>query len=338
MLDPQKTPKAILFDIGGVCVRYIEFLNQLLVSMTLLNSSQVLSPFEAIAKYENQNGVPPNWINYAISRSAPDGFWQRLERGEIKLNEDFFKGFQVDLQNKDVWRDFHLRFENRKRRLRDIAHSTQLGDCKGVPVSSEDPKSVSYHSPDHQEHSKTRPTNSSLPGEPLSSEEITLPTIPPIDAAMLFWSMMSHSRTLDPYMFPALQRLSNSHLFILGALSNTVIFPSTHPFSLSITPDIRPLFDIFVASAEVGLRKPQREIYELALSKIDTYDKERGGEGVRAAEVLFLDDIGENLKTARQLGIRTLKVILGETWRAAEELEELLGMDLIDERARKSKL
>lgn len=337
MLDPQKKPKAVLFDIGGVCVRYIEFVNQLFVSIILLNSSQVLSPFEAIAKYENQNGVPPNWINYAISRSAPNGFWQRLERGEIKLNEDFFKGFQTDLQNKDIWRDFHLTFENGKSRFRDMANSTQLGDFKGVTVSSEDFKSVSGHSPTHQEHSKTGPTISSLPGKRLSSEEIVLPTIPPIDATTLFWSMMSHSRTLDPYMFPALQRLSSSHLFILGALSNTVIFPSTHPFSLSVIPDIRPLFDIFVASAEVGLRKPQREIYELALSKIDAYDKERGGEGVKAAEILFLDDIGENLKTARQLGMRTLKVVLGKTWRAAKELEELLGMELIDERAWRSK-
>lgn len=165
-----------------------------------------------------------------------------------------------------------------------------------------------------------------------------MPSIPPIDATVLFWSMMSHSRTPDPYMFPALQCLSNSHLFILGALSNTIIFPSTHPFSLPITPDIRHFFNIFVASAEVGLRKPQREIYELALSKINAYDKERGGEGVQVAEVLFLDDIGENLKTARQLGMRTLKVGLGKTWRAVKELEGLLGMELIDERARKLKL
>lgn len=88
----------------------------------------------------------------------------------------------------------------------------------------------------------------------------------------------------------------------------------------------------------MGLRKPQREIYELALSKIDAYDKERGGEGVKVTEILFLDDIGENLRAARQLGMKTLKVRLGETWNAVKELEGLLGMELVDESARISKL
>lgn len=284
--------------------------------LTLLSSLQVLSPLEAIAEYEKQNGLPHNWINYAISRSAPNGFWQSLERGEIELNEDFFKGFQADLQNKDVWRDFHLSFQNGERKHRDVAGPAQLGD----PVSLE----------------AVRATFSSEDAKSIS--EVARPTVPAIDATTLFWSMMSHSRTPDPYMFPALQVLSSSHLFILGALSNTILFPPAHHFRLPITPDIRPLFDVFVASAEVGLRKPQPEIYELALSKIDAHDKERGGEGIKMAEILFLDDLGENLRTARQLGMRTLRVKLGETRRAVKELEGLLEMELMDERARKWKL
>lgn len=259
------------------------------------------------------------------------------------MNEDFFKGFQADLQNEDVWRDFHLSFQDPKRNIRDVANPTQLGDpgsleAEGLTGSSEDSKWISRHSPAPQKYSKSRPNTNSIQGKVLTSGEVILPTIPPIDATTLFWSMMSHSRTPDPYMFPVLQRLSNSHLFVLGALSNTIIFPPGHPFGLPIIPDIRPLFNIFVASAEVGLRKPQREIYELALSRIDAHDKERGGQGIKMAEVLFLDDIGENLKTARQLGMRTLKVRLGKTRRAVKELEGLLGMKLIDERAGRSNL
>ncbi|MCJ1463245.1 hypothetical protein MMC07_001850 [Pseudocyphellaria aurata] len=303
---------------------------------------RVLSPLEAIAEYEKQSRLPHNWINYAISRSAPNGSWQSLERGEIELNEDFFKGFQADLQNKDAWRDFHLGFQDGKRKVRDVANPTQLGDpvshkAVRVTASSEDAKSISRLSPSLHNYSDSSPTTNSIPKKPPISE-VALPTIPPIDATRLFWSMMSYSRTPDPYMFPALQVLSNSHLFILGALSNTVLFPPGHPFRLPIIPDIRPLFDVFVASAEVGLRKPQPEIYELALAKIDAHDKESGGEGIKMAEILFLDDIGENLKTARQLGMRTLRVRLGETWRAVKELEGLLGMELMDEKARKSKL
>lgn len=50
--------------------------------------------------------------------------------------------------------------------------------------------------------------------------------------------------------------------------------------------------------------------------------------GIKAEEVLFLDDIGENLKVARKRGMRTLKVGLGRGREAVEELERVLGMSL----------
>ena len=40
-------------------------------------------------------------------------------------------------------------------------------------------------------------------------------------------------------------------------------------------------------------------------------------------EVLFLDDLGVNLKPARELGMRTIKVITAD--QALAELETLLG-------------
>lgn len=46
------------------------------------------------------------------------------------------------------------------------------------------------------------------------------------------------------------------------------------------------------------------------------------------AQAVFLDDLGQNLKAARQLGMATIKV---EAPRAAlEELESLLGLKLTD--------
>jgi epoxide hydrolase-like predicted phosphatase len=79
---------------------------------------------------------------------------------------------------------------------------------------------------------------------------------------------------------------------------------------------LRPHFDAYVESSVVGLRKPDPRIYQLACDEL----------GVHPAEAVFLDDIGRNLKTARQLGMATIKV--DDPDRALTELEELLGFAL----------
>lgn len=53
-----------------------------------------------------------------------------------------------------------------------------------------------------------------------------------------------------------------------------------------------------VESCREGMCKPDPRIYQLCLERL----------GVQAQESVFLDDIGQNLKAAAQLGIKTLKV------------------------------
>jgi epoxide hydrolase-like predicted phosphatase len=79
---------------------------------------------------------------------------------------------------------------------------------------------------------------------------------------------------------------------------------------------LREHFDVFVESALVGLRKPDPRIYELVCRRL----------GVAPARAAFLDDIGRNLKTARALGMATIKVDDPET--ALRELGALLGFNL----------
>ena len=86
------------------------------------------------------------------------------------------------------------------------------------------------------------------------------------------------------------------------------------------------------------MRKPARDIYELTIQKLDDYDKKKGGSGVEAEDIVFLDDIGENLKMGREVGMRTVRVLLGKTWRAVKELERVLGVELMDEKVRRAKL
>jgi putative hydrolase of the HAD superfamily len=71
-----------------------------------------------------------------------------------------------------------------------------------------------------------------------------------------------------------------------------------------------------VESAAVGLRKPDPRIYELICRALD----------MAPAHAVFLDDIGQNLKPARALGMTTIKV--EDPDRALEELGELLGFAL----------
>ena len=70
---------------------------------------------------------------------------------------------------------------------------------------------------------------------------------------------------------------------------------------------LAPRFDVFVESFRLGMRKPEIRIYQHVCAELC----------LPASELLFLDDLGTNLKTARHLGTRTLKVVDAEQGLAA---------------------
>jgi putative hydrolase of the HAD superfamily len=74
-------------------------------------------------------------------------------------------------------------------------------------------------------------------------------------------------------------------------------------------------FDVVIESA-VGLRKPDPRIYELVLTELR----------VEATEAVFLDDLGINLKPAREMGMTTIKVT--DPDRALAELAAVLGIEV----------
>jgi FMN phosphatase YigB (HAD superfamily) len=163
-----------------------------------------------------------------------------------------------------------------------------------------------------------------------------VPPLPSIDGEVLFWNMMRASREADPWMYPALKNLKASGRYILAALSNTVIFPPGHPYNES-HHDIKSIFDIFVSSAHVGMRKPNADIYEYTVKELDRFATENASgrgtalgweNGVKGNEIVFLDDIGENLKAAKRANFGTIKVNLGRAFEAVDQLEELTGLKL----------
>ena len=72
-------------------------------------------------------------------------------------------------------------------------------------------------------------------------------------------------------------------------------------------------FDIVIESCALGIRKPEPQFYTAACNAVN----------VKPQQVIFLDDLGVNLKPARELGMRTIKVITAD--QALAELENLLG-------------
>ncbi|CAN5580775.1 hypothetical protein BH18ACT1_BH18ACT1_09980 [soil metagenome] len=80
--------------------------------------------------------------------------------------------------------------------------------------------------------------------------------------------------------------------------------------------EVMALFDVVVESSTAGVRKPDPRFYDLALEAV----------GVEPTAAVFLDDLGVNLKPARALGIRTIKVV--DPADALAELEAILGFPL----------
>jgi putative hydrolase of the HAD superfamily len=119
-----------------------------------------------------------------------------------------------------------------------------------------------------------------------------------------------------PAMLNAIRRL-RTHDYRVAALTNNWAHESD-----DATPrhaDLRDLFHVFVESSVVGLRKPDPRIYEHTCDAL----------GVGPDEAVFLDDIGSNLKSARALGMHTIKVVSAE--QALGELASAIDLDLSSE-------
>ena len=80
--------------------------------------------------------------------------------------------------------------------------------------------------------------------------------------------------------------------------------------------EIMQLFDFVIESSKVNVRKPDPDFYLLACKKAK----------ISPDEAIFLDDLGINLKPAKELGMKTIKVIDPDA--ALVELQSLLDFKL----------
>ncbi len=77
------------------------------------------------------------------------------------------------------------------------------------------------------------------------------------------------------------------------------------------------MFDVLVISGEHQVRKPDPRIYQIAVDLI----------GLPPTELVFVDDIGANLKPARELGMTTIRHL--EAANTVAELERVFGRSLV---------
>ena len=99
--------------------------------------------------------------------------------------------------------------------------------------------------------------------------------------------------------------------FKLGCITNNVK-PSSEQNTDNETEEAMSIFDHVIESSIVGIRKPNPEIYMMSCDALN----------VSPDQCIYLDDLGINLKPARELGMTTIKVIQPED--AIQEVRNLL--------------
>ena len=121
---------------------------------------------------------------------------------------------------------------------------------------------------------------------------------------------------LRPEMVQALKRIKTT--LKTGCITNNL--PANAIGSVGgrtlYVAEVMALFDQVIESAKIGLRKPDPRIYRMMVDAL----------GVDPKRCVYLDDLGVNLKPAREMGMTTIKVLNAP--QALAELEAATGLSL----------
>ena len=123
---------------------------------------------------------------------------------------------------------------------------------------------------------------------------------------------------IRPEMVNALEKLKKEN-FTLACLTNNFNSGDKNQSALDDINEERTKimnnFDYIIESKELGIRKPDVEFYLKALEI----------SGADPKKTIFLDDLGINLKPAKELGMTTIKVL--DSDQALKELGNLVGIN-----------
>ena len=86
----------------------------------------------------------------------------------------------------------------------------------------------------------------------------------------------------------------------LGCITNNIQNSGSEKVNhINEASKVMEIFDHIIESSKVGLRKPDPKIYHMSCDAL----------GVKPEQCIYLDDLGINLKPAREIGMTTIKVI-----------------------------
>jgi putative hydrolase of the HAD superfamily len=122
------------------------------------------------------------------------------------------------------------------------------------------------------------------------------------------------SGDVRPEVVEALRAIKRNGL-LQACLTNNFFRFDDAPTTRERSP-ILDLFDVMVESSRIGVRKPEPRFYEIACEQL----------GIEPTAAVMLDDLGVNLKPAREMGMTTIKFV--DAAAALQELEALLGFSL----------
>ena len=127
---------------------------------------------------------------------------------------------------------------------------------------------------------------------------------------------------IRPEMVKALREIKGK--LVQACLTNNILSLGTEfddfdtvSIANSNVPNVMRLFDFMIESSKVKIRKPELKFYLLACQRAN----------VQPQEVVFLDDLGINLKPAKKLGMKTIKVSKAED--ALKELQSFLTFSIL---------
>ncbi|KAM9196648.1 bifunctional epoxide hydrolase 2 [Mergus octosetaceus] len=147
-----------------------------------------------------------------------------------------------------------------------------------------------------------------------SAAGITLP--PTFSIAQAFEEMATKGVVNAPLLQAAGVLRRNG--FKTGIFTNNWVDDSAgRLFTATLLGALRRHFDVVIESCRAGLHKPDPRLYAHALEVLQA----------KPQDVILLDDIGENLKPAQELGMAT--ILVRDTQTVLKELQELSGVQLL---------
>ena len=229
--------RAVFFDLGGVLLH---------------------TPFKAIADYEREVGYPLHSINKTIAKTAKQGSWERLERGELTVQQ---------------W----------------------------IPLFDEEMKKQFTSS---------------------SDKNLDL-----VFSAKDLMSRIENQLEINKRMIKVLLLLKYVYRYPVVAVTNNWKHDHTQETD---THPLNHLFDAFIESYKVKKNKPDFEIFKFALKALnDKFKNQQQQQQFEFKDILFLDDIGRNLKAASQLGMQTVKIDETKLDSCLEQMEAKLNIELV---------